>query len=149
MRNFDEERTQRFSRERTFQIAGEVFTFRLGMHPEEFIEAALPYNQITMLMSDYEALERHDQTVCNFLASDDDRERWMRIRTEKRGEVGTVEDVAELAVTAEDSNKIILWIFEEQTGHPTNAPLSSGNGQRRSGQTSTAPSSSPPVGSAA
>jgi hypothetical protein len=149
MRNFDEERAQRFSRERTFQIAGEVFTFRLGMHPEEFIEAARPYNTITMLMSDEDALAAHDQTVCNFLATDDDRERWMRLRSEKRGEVGTVDDAADLAITAEDSNKLILWIFEEQTGHPTNAPLSSGNGQRRSGPTSTAPSSSPPVASAA
>lgn len=149
MRNFDEERAQRFSRERSFTIGGETFTFKIGMHPDSFNDRVAEYETVTLRTGGNDAVRIYSDTIASFLQSDDDRERWRVVR-DKRADVDETDDPSELALTAEDLLKVLMWIFEEQTGgRPTQAPASSGNGQRRSGQTSTELSSSPPVVSAA
>lgn len=149
MRNFDEERADRLTRERSFVIGGQTFTFRLGLHPDVFQECIAPWRSVTSITPDEEARVAISQTIKNFLATEEDQERWDALLRDLRAEVGDGVVASELAITAQDQFKVMMWMIEEQTGHPTNARSSSGNGRERSGTRSMEPSYSPPVVSAA
>jgi hypothetical protein len=145
-KNFDEEvRAERFSRDRTFVIGGETFEYRADFTPEQFSEllaeyvgmpaATVPANEATRIV---------DEAIKNFLASDDDRERWGGLRTREGGDAS---DPSELAIIAYDMRQVLLYLIQEQTGRPTEAPSLSGNGRESTGQRSTEPSSSVVVAS--
>lgn len=141
MRNFDEERALRFTRERSFRIAGQEFSIIIGVHPDRFNEIMAPYNSITTRTSAKDALERADETIKMMLETDEDRERWDAIRTQARSDATETSDVTELAITSRDMRDVIEWWIEEQTGHPTSASSSSLSGRGRSGARLTGSSS--------
>jgi hypothetical protein len=157
MRNFDEERAERRSRPRTFQLGGEVFTYKIGMRPEEYAEAIHEYsNMLTTGAARARALEASangengdlpeptknedsigimDRTLKNFLASDDDCQRYDRLRQRKDDD----------PITGYDIGRVVAFVIAEQMGQrPTEAPDSSTSGRDETGKTSMANSSSVP-----
>ncbi len=131
--NFDEAREERRARPNTFQIGGEVFTFRRGLRPEEFSELIQEYAD-SLDNAKLKGLERTaivDRTIIRFLEVEEDGERWAALRQRD-----------EDAITAGDMQKVLLWLIEEQTERPTTAPSSSGNGGATTGKRSTGRSSS-------
>ena len=137
--NFDEEREQRKLRPTTFQIGGETFTFLIGLRPEAFSEKIQEYADSldNDTLTGLERLAIVDRAIENFLATDDDRERWKMVRARE-----------EDAVTSGDMRRVLLWLIEQQTDLPTTAPSSSGNGRETTGTSSTARSSSRQAASA-
>ncbi len=131
--NFDEAREERRSRPNTFQIGGEVFTFRVGLRPEAFSDLIQEYAD-SLENPQLKGLERTaivDRTIVSFLEGEDEGDRWYAVRA-----------IEEDAITAGDMQKVLLWLIEQQTDLPTTAPSSSGNGGATTGARSTARSSS-------
>ncbi|MDF2751660.1 MAG: hypothetical protein K0S82_42 [Gaiellaceae bacterium] len=147
-KNFDEEvRAERLTRDNTFVIGGEEFAFRLDFTPEQFSELTADYAAMQIeTMKPGEATTIVDETIKGFLYDDENRERWDALRARAGGEEG-VENAEDLAVTAYDMRQVILFLIQEQTGRPTEAPSRSGNGRESTGLRSTAPSSSQVVAS--
>ncbi len=129
--NFDEAREERSSRPNTFQIGGEVFSFRRGLRPETFTEYIAEYAEMPLDTKGDEVIRIIDRTIVNFLAGDDADECWRKVRSHD-----------EDALTAGDMRKVLLWLIEEQTDRPMEAPSSSGNGRETTGERSTERSSS-------
>jgi len=139
-KNFDEEvRAERFARDRTFVIGGETFEYRADFTPEQFSELVAEYVAMDSSKSTAaEATRIVDDTIKGFLAGDDERERWVALRAR---EGGNAAEASELAVIAYDMRQVLLFLIQEQTGRPTEAPSPSGNGRESTGQRSTEPSS--------
>ena len=147
MRNFDEERAERLSRSRTFQIGGETFEFVIGMTPEDYAEAIREYsgmivgrpepestNGDAQPTKNTESIGIMDRTIKNFLVSDEMREKWDRLRQRK-----------EEPITSYDLGQVAVHVIQEQMGNrPSQAPGSSGSGPGAIEETSTESSSSAP-----
>jgi hypothetical protein len=136
-RDFDEERKERKTRPDTFLLGGELFQFKTGLRPETFNEITQEWRETTPATPSVELLAIIDTTICNFLDGDDQIARWRTLRERE-----------EDAVTSYDMGQVLIWLIEQQTGRPTEAPSSSGNGRKESGTRSTGRSSSPRVVSA-
>lgn len=141
-KNFDEEvRAERLLRDKTFIIGGETFEYLADFTPEQFGELVEEYAQMDVVTVTREESTRVvDAAIRGFLQDEDNRKRWDALRARRGG--GEVEDPAGLAVIAYDMRQVLLWLIQEQTGRPTEAPSQSGNGQGRTGMRSTEPSSS-------
>jgi hypothetical protein len=135
-RDFDADRAERQARPSTFVLGGELFKFKTGLRPEAFNEILVEYRATTGATPSDEMLAIVDQTICNFLDGDDQISRWQALRERE-----------EDAVTAYDMGQVLVWLIEQQTGRPTEARSSSGNGRADSGKRSTGRSSLPPVAS--
>jgi hypothetical protein len=139
MRNFDEERTERLGRDTSFTIAGRTFDIQSNLRPEDFSAKISPYlKSVGETVTAEETIKLLDQTIEGFLLPEY-IESWREARQIEGG------DTAEsIAITAADMRAIIVFIFEQQTGHPTEEEPSSGNGSaiRRTPRRSTGRSSS-------
>ena len=149
MRNFDEERAERLSRSRTFQIGGETFEFVIGMTPEDYAEAIREYSGMIIGRTpdpaeangdapeptkNNESIGIMDRTIKNFLVSDEMCEKWDRLRQRK-----------EEPITSYDLGQVAVHVIQEQMGNrPSQAPGSSGSGPGAIEETSTESSSSAP-----
>lgn len=132
MRNFDEERAERYSRDTTFQIGGETFKFKIGMRPETYAEITKEYRESLNRQTDaLEAIAIGDRTIEGFLLNETEIAKWRKVR----------ESLAD-PITQWDMGQVIVYMLGEQMGRPTEAPSSTGNGRVETGQTSTEPSSS-------
>lgn len=151
--DFDPAREERNSQPATFKIGGEVFSYRHGLRPETFEEAISEWtswiDERTQPSGNGEGADAGqedlsdvlsvvDRTIRNFLAGDEDRQRWDELRKRE-----------EDAVTSGDMRAVLEFLIGEQTGRPTQAASNSGEPQNRTGRTSTGRSSSPRVVSAA
>lgn len=146
-KNFDEEvRAERLTRDRTFVIGGETFAYLADFTPEQFSEIVAEYVAMdTSTVPHGKATSIVDEAIAGFLADDDNRERWAALRSRNGG--GDIEVAEELAVTAYDMRQVLLYLIQEQTGRPTEAPSRSGNGRESTGRRSTERSSSQVVAS--
>ena len=111
MKNFDQELAQDLD----FTIAGETFTMRF-VRPE--VLAAWEEEPDDEKSEDI--LKRQDQRICEFLVTDEMKERWMKLR-----------ERSDNAVPLVAVNEILKWMVEVQTSRPTNqpSPLASGRGR--------------------
>lgn len=110
-RNFDEELGQDMS----FTIGGETFGMRY-VRPEVL---ALWEDEPDEEKST-DILKRQDARILQFLANDEDRERWTKLRERE-------EDALPLV----HLNELLRWMVEVQTARPTNppSPLATGRGR--------------------
>jgi hypothetical protein len=145
-KNFDEEvRAERFARDKTFVIGGETFSYAADFTPEQFSEIVAEYVAMPVAtVSAQESARIVDGAIKGFLGADEESERWDALRARAGG---GAESADELAVTAYDMRQVLLFLIQEQTGRPTEAPSRSGNGRESTGQRSTEPSSSAVVAS--
>lgn len=136
MRNFDEERAERYSRDTTFKIGGETFKFRIGMRPELYAEITREYREsLGQVTPALEAIRIADHTIEGFLVDEEEINRWRALREREDD-----------PITQWDMGQVIVFMLGEQMGRPTAAPSSTGNGRSETGQISTEPSSSAPAG---
>jgi len=137
-KDFDAEvRAERFERDNTFVIGGETFGYFVSLRPERFQEIIAEYAKTTIETAGEEMTRIVDETIKGFIVSAEDRERW--------GEVRARDD--EQAISSRDMREVLLYLIQEQTGRPTEAPSPSGNGRSETGAASTEPSSSRVVAS--
>lgn len=115
-RNFDEELNQDLS----FTIGGETFQMRY-VRPEVLAS----WEDEPDSEKSAEILKRQDERIEQFLVSEENRERWRKLRARE-------DDALPLVHVTE----LLRWMVEVQTARPTNppSPLVSGRGK-------TAPSS--------
>lgn len=112
-RNFDEELNQDLA----FTIGGESFQMRY-VRPE--VLASWEDEPDDEKSAD--VLKRQDARICEFLASEADRERWLKLRKRE-----------EEALPLVHLNELLRWMVEVQTARPTNppSPLVPGRGSTR------------------
>lgn len=113
MKDFDEARKERETRERTFKIGGEEFTFRPSVAPESL----LAYNRaITgeVTPTEEEWIGLYDETIQSLLEPGQD-ERWKLVRKADAAHPLNVSDL----------NGLLQWLLEEQAGRPTGQPSDS------------------------
>lgn len=101
-KNFDSD----FDQDLEFTIGGENFKMRF-VRPE--VLAAWD-DEVDSEKSD-DALKRIDSRICAFLASDDDRDRWMKLRADE-----------DAALPLAKINDLLTWMVEVQTSRPTIQP---------------------------
>ena len=65
-----------------------------------------------------EVLKRQDERIKSFLASDEERERWAKLREREDNAIPLVK-----------FNELLRWMVEIQTARPTNPPSPSGGGR--------------------
>jgi hypothetical protein len=127
VKDFDEARAERSTRDRSFKIGGETFTRRLAVRPEAMEEFARMRKDDV----DLAGFEIFDRTFYAFVEPDG-HERWKALR-EREDDPLNYADIMD----------VCAWLVAEETGRPTPALSLSTSGQERSATTSTEGSSSP------
>jgi hypothetical protein len=133
MKNFDAERLALTERDRSFQIGGREFTYRVGVRPEVLAR----YFDGSPTGDNMETIQIYDETIVAFLDPDvpGQEEAWKAVRAVEGKD----------AITLADIRTLIEWLIGEQAARPT-GPLSdssNGSGSPTSGTVSTADSVSP------
>lgn len=131
MKDFDEARRARLERDRSFQIGGQVLTYRPAVPPE----ALLAYNKaITgeVTATEEEWISIYDETILSML-EEGQEDGWKIVRDPKAANPLNVQDL----------NELLQWLLEEQTGRPTGQPSDSSTSSGGNGTQSKADSSSP------
>lgn len=127
MKDFDVARNERLTRERSFRIAGETFTYRASVSPESLLAWDQRHDKVGE-----EFLAVVDETVTAFLEPGQD-EKWQHIRQLGGDNPVNIQDIVDL----------IAWLFEEQVGRPTGPSPASTNGHVATGTPLTVDSYSP------
>lgn len=118
MKNFDEARREREQRDRGFQIGGEDFTYRPAVAPEAILNwSKMTGGEMGDDLTEEAALSIFDETVVAFLEPGQD-EKWAKVRDPKAAHPLNISDLREL----------VSWLFEEQSGRPTEPPSDSSDG---------------------
>lgn len=145
MKDFDAQK----QREGTFKIAGEEFRYSLGASPQAIARLVKESNDrakaSTPTNGDAEQPEVDhgerilhqatdvDAEILFFLADDEERKRWKRMRRSEKG------------ISLSDMGDVLTWLWEQETGRPPTQPGSSSASPPSSGTTSTEASSPEPV----
>jgi hypothetical protein len=127
VKDFDEARTARQARERTFRIAGREFAYRASVAPERLIA----WDQRGDAAGQ-DFLDIIDETVVAFLEPGEEAS-WREVRDPGAANPLNIGDIVD----------VIQWLFEEQVARPTGPPSGSTNGHASTVTPSTAASSSP------
>lgn len=117
MRDFDSELLED---DLSFQIGGEVFKMRY-VRPE--VLASWEDEGINDNSEDL--LKKQDERIGAFLASDEDRKRWITLREREDNAVPMVQ-----------VNEVLRWMVEVQTSRPTTPPSPSASGPGKPVRTS-------------
>lgn len=117
MKNFDEMLAQ----DREFTVGGETFHWR-DVRPEVLTS----FSPSETEGDDNAAWRLMDDQILLFLAADE-HDRWRALRSRDDN-----------PVTIAQLNAILLWLMEEQTGRPTQAPSPSASGRTTTKATSRA-----------
>ena len=111
MKDFDQKRKERASRDRSFTLGGETFTMRIGLRPEVLV----PWEQLDETTAAGEVLQILDTIVLDFLEPyDNQHDRWRTLR-----------ERTEDPVTLQDLQELVEWLIAEQTNRPTGQPSGS------------------------
>lgn len=123
MKNFDEARKEREQRDRSFQIGGEDFTYRPAVAPEAILRwSQMTGGEMADELTEEQALAIFDETVVAFLEPGQE-EQWAKVRDPEAAHPLNISDLREL----------VSWLFEEQTGRPTEPPSDSSDGPESPG----------------
>lgn len=132
MKNFDTDRVHRAERDRSFQIAGETFTYRPSVAPEVMAS----WNEAVtgeVTLGEREWLKLYDDTILGLLEPGQE-EKWLAVRSAD----------LELPINLSDLSSLMEWLLAEQSGRPTVQPSESSQTDGRTGTEST-DTSSPPL----
>ena len=126
MRDFDVERAERETRDRTFRIAGHDFTFRPTVRPESLIEYS-DFVTGRLDLEEKDAIALLDRTVKAYLEPEL-HEQWDAVRAD---------ELAGHPISSDDMFRLIGYMTEVQTLRPTKQSSDSSSGGESTGTTST------------
>jgi hypothetical protein len=128
MKDFDEVRAQRAAEDRSFQLGGETFAYRVNVRPETL----LAFEVIDETDDSEEKLALLDRAILSLIEPDGDApERWRQLRERE-----------EDAVSLRDLRDVAGWLVEQASGRPLAPPSPSTPGPVAMRPSSTGASSS-------
>jgi hypothetical protein len=104
-----------FDQDLSFKIGGEEFQMR-WVRPEVLAS----WDEETDTDKTEDALKRIDSRIMAFLANDENRDRWTKLRANE-----------EVSLPLVKINELLTWMVEVQTSRPTTQPSPSGGGRGR------------------